>query len=281
MSRRDVAEERLRAHLGDIEFDLVWVGPYAYRDHLLDSFRVGRVFFVGDSAHVVSPFGARGGNAGIQDAFNLGWKLALVAAGRAPGRLLDTYDSERQPAARENLEVTTRTNRFLAPRSRAERTARDAVIGLARRYPFARALVNTGRMSVANDYPPSSALPQGGRSLQNVAIALPDGSRSTLVELAARVGTAFIGILHAPTRGHETPAFAWLEATGLPFRFFTCGPGGLGDPEGKLAAALGAAPGSFALIRPDLYLAGCIPDARPQQADALLRRALCLDTVAA
>ena len=82
VSRREVAEERLRAHLGDIEFELVWVGPYAYRDHLLDDFRLGRVFFIGDAAHVVSPFGARGGNSGIQDAYNLGWKLALVTKRR-------------------------------------------------------------------------------------------------------------------------------------------------------------------------------------------------------
>jgi 3-(3-hydroxy-phenyl)propionate hydroxylase len=281
VSRRDVAEARLRAHLGEVEFDLVWVGPYAYRDHLLDDFRHGRVFFIGDAAHVVSPFGARGGNTGIQDAFNLGWKLALVSAGRAPEALLDTYNAERHAAAAENLRVTSRTARFLAPRSGAEHVLRRAAIDLARRYEFARPLINSGRLSVANDYPPSSALPQGGRSVPNVAIALPDGSRSTLVGLTERVGTVLVGILYAPTRSHETPAYAWLEATGLPFRFFVCGPGGLGDPEGKLKAALGAEPGSFALIRPDLYLAGCIPDARPAQADALLRRALRVEPVAA
>jgi 3-(3-hydroxy-phenyl)propionate hydroxylase len=278
VSRREVAEERLRAHLGDIEFDLVWVGPYAYRDHLLDDFRLGRVFFIGDAAHVVSPFGARGGNSGIQDAFNLGWKLALVIAGRAAPALLDTFTSERHCAAKENLEVTSRTARFLAPQSGAERVLRRAAIDLARRHAFARPLINTGRMSVANAYPPSASAPHGARSVPNVPIALPDGSRSTLVELSERVGTAFIGLLYAPTRGHEIAAFAWLEATGLPFRFFTCGPGGLGDPEGKLKAALGAEPGTFALIRPDLYLAGCIPDAKPAQADALLRRALCLQS---
>ena len=281
VSRREVAEERLRAHLGEIEFDLVWVGPYAYRDHLLDDFRHGRVFFIGDSAHVVSPFGARGGNTGIQDAFNLGWKLAFVTAGRARPALLDTFTPERHCAAKENLEVTSRTARFLAPQSDAERVLRRAAIDLARTHAFARPLVNTGRMSVANRYPASAVIgdgPRDGQSVHNVPIALPDGSRSTLVELSERVGTAFIGLLYAPTRGHEIAAFAWLEATGLPFRFFTCGPGGLGDPEGKLKAALGAEPGSFALIRPDLYLAGCIPDAKPSQADALLRRALCLQS---
>jgi 3-(3-hydroxy-phenyl)propionate hydroxylase len=274
VSRREVAEERLRAHLGDIEFEIVWVGPYAYRDHLLDSFRHGRVFFVGDAAHVVSPFGARGGNSGIQDAYNLGWKLALVRGGRAPAALLDTYDAERQPAARENLEVTSRTARFLAPRSAAERVLRDAAIALARKHPFARPLVNSGRLSVANRYPRSPAVTNGGYSLPNVPITLPEGTRSTLVELARRAGTAFIGILYAPTRPDDPAAYAWLEASGRPFRFFVCGPGGIGDPDGKLKQALGAEPGSFALIRPDLYLAGCVHDARPAHAEALLKRAL-------
>jgi 3-(3-hydroxy-phenyl)propionate hydroxylase len=274
VSRREVAEERLRAHLGDIEFEIVWVGPYAYRDHLLDSFRHGRVFFVGDAAHVVSPFGARGGNSGIQDAYNLGWKLALVRGGRAPAALLDTSDAERQPAARENLEVTSRTARFLAPRSAAERVLRDAAIALARKHPFARPLVNSGRLSVANRYPRSPAVTNGGYSLPNVPITLPEGTRSTLVELARRAGTAFIGILYAPTRPDDPAAYAWLEASGRPFRFFVCGPGGIGDPDGKLKQALGAEPGSFALIRPDLYLAGCVHDARPAHAEALLKRAL-------
>ncbi len=276
VSRREVAEARLRAHLGDIEFELVWVGPYAYRDHLLDRFRHARVFFIGDAAHVVSPFGARGGNSGIQDAYNLGWKLALVAGRQAPERLLDTYDAERQPAARQNLEVTSRTSRFLAPQSPAERILRNAALGLAREHSFARTLVNTGRMSIGNPYPDSPAVTGAGWTLQNVPITLPGGARSTLVALAQTVGTAFIGILYAPTRGDELAGFAHLEAAGLPFRFFVCGPGGIGDPEGKLALVLKAEPGTFALVRPDLYLAAHLPHANAAQAEAALRKALCL-----
>ena len=89
ISRPEVAGERLRAQLGaDVEFEFVWIGPYGYRDHLLETFRVGRTLFIGDAAHVVCPFGARGGNNGIQDAANLGWKLALVVQGVAPERLV-------------------------------------------------------------------------------------------------------------------------------------------------------------------------------------------------
>ena len=91
ISRPEVAGARLREQLGpDVEFEFVWIGPYQYRDHLLDTFRVGRTIFIGDAAHVVCPFGARGGNNGIQDAANLGWKLALVAARARPARRSST-----------------------------------------------------------------------------------------------------------------------------------------------------------------------------------------------
>jgi 3-(3-hydroxy-phenyl)propionate hydroxylase len=277
VSRRDVAEDRLRAHLGDIGFELVWVGPYEYRDHLLDEFRHGRVFFIGDAAHVVSPFGARGGNSGVQDADNLGWKLAVVLQKRAPVRLLETYDAERRAAAKENLQVASRTARFLAPQSEGERALRRAALDLARDYPFARPLVNTGRMSVANPYPESPAVEGAGWSLPNVPLTMPDGSRSDLVTLARSTGTTFLGILYAPTREDDACGIASLEAKGLPFRFLVCGAGGLGDPSGQLAEVLRVAAGGFALIRPDLYLAALVPNANESNVRRVLSKALCLD----
>src|SRR3546814_4649027 len=82
----------------------------------MQRFRHGPVFFVGDSAHVMSPFGARGGNGGIQDADNLCWKLAMVLDGAAPAGLLDSYDDERIPAADENLLNSTRSTDFMTPK---------------------------------------------------------------------------------------------------------------------------------------------------------------------
>jgi 3-(3-hydroxy-phenyl)propionate hydroxylase len=106
------------------------------------------VLFAGDAAHQVSPFGARGANSGIQDADNLAWKLDLVLAGQAPERLLDSYDAERAYAADENIRHSTRSTDFITPKSDVSRMFRDAVLGLAKRYPFARALVNSGRLSL-------------------------------------------------------------------------------------------------------------------------------------
>src|SRR6185436_2806414 len=92
--------------------------------------------------------GARGANSGIQDVDNLAWKLDLVLAGQAPERLLDSYDAERGYAADENIRHSTRSTDFITPKSGVSRTFRDAVLGLAKRHPFARALVNSGRLSL-------------------------------------------------------------------------------------------------------------------------------------
>src|SRR5690606_26249992 len=108
--------------------------------------------FVGDSAHQISPFGARGANSGIQDADNLGWKLAAVLNGDAGAALLDSYDTERRQAADENIGHSTRSTDFIAPRSPAEHALRNAVLTLAPRVAFARRMVNSGRLSVATVY---------------------------------------------------------------------------------------------------------------------------------
>ncbi len=171
VSREDVVRARLQRQFGDdVAVDIVWVGPYAYRSQCLDALRVGRVFFMGDSAKVVSPFGARGGNTGVADADNLAWKLAAVLRGQAGTGLLHSYNEERLEAAQENVLVTNRTARYLRAPEGIERLFRTATISLAKRYPFARSFINTGRMAVANTYTRSGACSaSGGFSAQNVA----------------------------------------------------------------------------------------------------------------
>ncbi len=140
---------RIKAMLGDErEFELEWVSIYTFQCRRMNSFNHGRVLFVGDAAHQVSPFGARGANSGIQDADNLAWKLKLVMDGKAPATLLDTYTEERGYAADENIMNSTRSTDFITPKSTTSRTFRNAVLELAADYPFARALVNSGRLSV-------------------------------------------------------------------------------------------------------------------------------------
>jgi 3-(3-hydroxy-phenyl)propionate hydroxylase len=106
-----------------------------------------RVIFAGDSAHVVSPFGARGGNGGIQDADNLGWKLAAVVKGEASAALLESYNEERTHGADENILNSARTTNFMSAASPAEKLFRSEVLALAKDMPFARRLINSGRLS--------------------------------------------------------------------------------------------------------------------------------------
>lgn len=140
---------RIQAMLGPGHaFELEWVSVYTFQCRRMTQFRHGQVIFMGDAAHQVSPFGARGANSGIQDIDNLGWKLAAVLSGRAPQALLDTYDAERTEAADENILNSTRSTDFITPKSPVSRIFRDSVLQLARNFGFARGLVNSGRLSV-------------------------------------------------------------------------------------------------------------------------------------
>jgi 3-(3-hydroxy-phenyl)propionate hydroxylase len=281
VSREDVVRARLNAQFGRTlsaeECEIVWVGPYAYRSECLDHLKHGRVFFVGDSAHVVSPFGARGGNSGVQDADNLAWKLAAVVQGRAAPALLNSYHAERHEAAGHNVLVTNRTARFLRPADGAERLFRTAALGLARQHAFARQLVNTGRMSTPNTYTRSGVCePTGGRATQNVEFAWPDGSRGELIELMKWAGARLLLLVF----GDLTQAAAerlQAVATEADLRCVqVITPGGSAtarehviDSQGHLQATCHVFGHAWALLRPDGYLA-----ATGESVDASLSHAL-------
>ena len=140
---------RVRALLGhDAQFELEWASVYTFACLRMDRFVHGRVIFAGDSAHGVSPFGARGANSGVQDTENLAWKLDWLLKGRASEALLATYGPEREYAADENILNSTRATDFITPKSEISRLFRDATLDLAREHEFARRLVNSGRLSV-------------------------------------------------------------------------------------------------------------------------------------
>jgi 2-polyprenyl-6-methoxyphenol hydroxylase-like FAD-dependent oxidoreductase len=86
--------------------DPAWMVAFRIHRRMVDRYRVGRVLLAGDAAHIHSPVGGQGMNTGVQDAANLGWKLALALRGEAAGRVLDSYDAERRPVASATLQMT-------------------------------------------------------------------------------------------------------------------------------------------------------------------------------
>jgi 3-(3-hydroxy-phenyl)propionate hydroxylase len=149
-------DRRLRQMFGpEARWEHEWTSVYTFTCRMMERFVHGRVIFAGDAAHVVSPFGARGGNGAIADVDNLAWKLAMVLAKTAPVSLLDSYCSERRVAAQENILNSTRSTDFITPKFHASRVFRDATLSLARDFPFARALINSGRLSVPTVQPDS------------------------------------------------------------------------------------------------------------------------------
>jgi 3-(3-hydroxy-phenyl)propionate hydroxylase len=146
--RLENVRPRIERVLGRSDFEIDWVSVYTFQCRRLERFVHDRVIFVGDSAHVVSPFGARGGNGCIQDVDNLGWKLAAVVKGLAGQRLIESYNDERIRGADENIAHSSRATNFMTPKSATEKMLRDEVLDLAADMEFARKLVNSGRLSV-------------------------------------------------------------------------------------------------------------------------------------
>ena len=256
----ELAEDRVRARVDAMlasrtgtvpPYELVWTSIYTFQCRRMERFRHGPVLFAGDAAHQVSPFGARGANSGVQDADNLAWKLDLVARGLAPDTLLDTYHDERAFGADENILNSSRATDFMTPKSAASRTFRDAVLRLARDHPFARPLVNSGRLSVPCLYDPSPLF---------VPDALPDGPKASRPGAPCPDAPLGDGFLLDRLDGFVILALGDAEA----------GPVDVGGvaarvlhvpwPDPLLARRyLGQAKGAVYLVRPDQHVVGRWP----------------------
>jgi 2-polyprenyl-6-methoxyphenol hydroxylase-like FAD-dependent oxidoreductase len=157
-------DERIRAVIGEVEYELVSWTSYVFKQLIADRFCDGRAFLVGDAGHLYAPYGARGLNSGLADADNLAWKLAAVLRDEAPGALLDTYDLERRSVAREHFRVTGETARFMAPTTRRGRLRRDLTLAAALRVPPLRRFVNSGHFYEPLGYPGSPVVSAAGAS---------------------------------------------------------------------------------------------------------------------
>ena len=285
---------RIKAMLGDErEFELEWVSVYTFQCRRMNQFNHGRVLFVGDAAHQVSPFGARGANSGIQDTDNLAWKLKLVMDGKAPAALLDTYGQERGYAADENLMNSTRSTDFITPKSTTSKVFRNAVLQLAAKYPFARALVNSGRLSVPSWLATSSLnTPDGdvfeGQMIPGAPLAdAPIEAAGQPAWLLHQLGNRF-QLLHyvddASTLDEKTAlALAQLAQAAIAIEAIIVAPRGqapaglktLIDTDGCIAQRYDLRPGTTYLVRPDQHVAARWRALDASKIKAALARATC------
>jgi 3-(3-hydroxy-phenyl)propionate hydroxylase len=285
---------RVRALLGkEAKFELIWSSVYTFACLRMASFRDRRVLFAGDSAHGVSPFGARGANSGVQDADNLAWKLRLVLEGKAPDALLDTYGSEREFAADENILNSTRSTDFITPKSEVSRTFRDATLQLARDCAFARDLVNSGRLSKPSTLASSPLnTPDSERFAGDMGPGAPSADAPVLLGkrrawLLDLIGNDFT-LLHfsddAKAIGASSLNALHSRAEGIPVKTVVVVPKGswpmsdgdvviVEDEEGFVAARFDATPGTTYLLRPDQHVSARWRAFDPVKIGAALDRA--------
>ncbi|WP_233833936.1 FAD-dependent oxidoreductase [Paraburkholderia sp. ZP32-5] len=289
---------RVRALLGaDAKFELEWVSVYTFSCTRMERFRHGNVLFAGDSAHGVSPFGARGANSGVQDAENLAWKLAMVLDGSASDALLDTYASEREFAADENIRNSTRSTGFITPKSPVSRVFRDAVLKLSRHHPFARQLANSGRLSVPavlRDSPlntPDCDSFDGAMVPGAACVDAPVQMEGHPAWLLRQLGEQFTGVLFCDGRAIDEAtrtALNALRAGPIPLKLMVVVDGDAPadacmnmrvarDIEGLATARYDAKPGTFYLIRPDQHVCARWRKLDADAVEHAMRRALCAE----
>jgi 3-(3-hydroxy-phenyl)propionate hydroxylase len=252
--RPEIVSPRLTKMLGHDNFELEWISLYRFQCRRIDHFVHGRVIFAGDSAHQVSPFGARGANSGMQDSENLAWKLAAVINGSSPPSLIATYDNERGEAADDNIGHSTRSTDFIAPHSPAEKHLRDAVLALANITEFGKRMVNSGRLSVPTPYTTSPLStpdrdtwdrgPAPGAPILDVPLIDGAGRPCFLTEI---LGRDFTLVVASNGNMPNVPAGMSLVLIGEGGAYL--------DSQGLFAQRYDATPGCAYLLRPDTYVA--------------------------
>ena len=278
----------------DVPFELEWASVYTFACTRMAHFRVGRVLFAGDSAHGVSPFGARGANSGVQDADNLGWKLAAVLGGQVGEALLDTYAQEREFAADENILHSTRATDFITPKSEISRLFRDAVLDLSRHHAFARTLVNSGRLSVpatlrdsplnTADSAPFEGRMQPGAAAADAPVTRTGGHPSWLLR---ELGDGFTALVYGDADTGRIASQLQQAAEGLAMlRVVKVRPRetateanaeqDLVDHDGLVAARYDMRPGTVYLLRPDQHVCARWREPSADALHAALKRALAI-----
>ncbi len=267
---KEMQEDRIRARVdamlssqtGEVpDYELTWTSIYTFQCRRMKQFRHGPVFFAGDSAHQVSPFGARGANSGVQDADNLAWKLDAVLKGLAGEALLDSYHDERAFGADENILNSSRATDFMTPKNNISRLFRDAVLGLAGQHAFARPLVNSGRLSVPCVYDDFALIGPdalNGPTVTRPGAACPDAPMNGGFLLDALGGDFAILALGGKTPEHDTLRVVHVAE----------------PDDGLRTRYMGDASFAVYLIRPDQHIVARWPSYDKEAIDASLVNAL-------
>ncbi|MCB5165720.1 FAD-dependent oxidoreductase [Streptomyces bambusae] len=249
-----------------------WTSVFTFQQRMVPRMHDGRCFVAGDAAHVHSPASGQGMNTGIQEAYNLGWKLAMAAHGQAGPELLATYGEERVPIGKKLL-GSVRKATFLV-----QFKAAMAGVGLPVAFTFVRNVgplrrkiqrkVLGGMSGLLLSYPESSLttadplipVPAGTRAAAAAARHPDDpGAEALRAELRDPRWSLVWAAGGPDAAGRVAAAAAAVHGAWLSVRTVHTGggtgPGPLADPEGLLTASLGLAPGGWLLIRPDGYVA--------------------------
>jgi 2-polyprenyl-6-methoxyphenol hydroxylase-like FAD-dependent oxidoreductase len=252
-------DERIRAVIGDADYELVWLTNYRFHQRVAERFRVGRALLAGDAAHLMAPFGARGLNSGTADAENLAWKLALVLGGVAPDDLLETYHVERREAALHNLRTVGETMRFLTPRTRVGWWLRNAILRGSVRLPRLRRLVNSGRLYAPHTYRDSPIIVDEPRAASQQLPApgslAPDGPCTVpgsphVTRLRHLFGDGFLALYFPGGDGDAARVAEQLQAASPPATTTIA----VVD-EGEVTATYAPDGDRLYLVRPDGYIA--------------------------
>jgi 3-(3-hydroxy-phenyl)propionate hydroxylase len=195
---------------------------YWHHSRTAARFREGRVFLVGDAAHLQPPFFGQGMNSGIRDVTNLAWKLAMVVRGRAADSLLDTYDQERREVARTMVEFATAIGRLYQPRSRVTELLRNTAFRTAQRIPGARDYILQMKYKPIPHYRDGFVLapPQGKSSLVGKTFPQPrvqiTSGRTQLLDDVLGHRLALVSLVPgAHARLSPATARAWAELGGI------------------------------------------------------------------
>jgi 2-polyprenyl-6-methoxyphenol hydroxylase-like FAD-dependent oxidoreductase len=242
-----------------------WFSVYRIYHRAAERFRDRRAFLLGDAAHVHSPAGALGMNTGLQDAYNLGWKLALVVQGKAGPELLDTYEQERIPVAKRLLETTDRAFQAVVSQGWLPTLIRTKVIArvaaFAMRFERVRKLAFRTVSQIGISYP-ESALSQALAGLPSDApkagdrfpwLRLKQRADGPVEDLYAMLDDLRFNLL---IFGSATPTGDLgdlVRVVAIP---------GMADNDAQLARA-GISQPSFYLLRPDGHIGLCGPGFDP------------------